>query len=88
MYEQKYFARPNSSFPLPVPPALLPDDSADRITTELWWTNQDFSRVDIIHHDSPCSYVTWVINKRPVGGRSSETYSHPIDIMITKLSRK
>jgi hypothetical protein len=27
---------------------LLPNDSADRISRELWWTNQEFSSVDII----------------------------------------
>jgi hypothetical protein len=34
-YEQRYFERPNSSFPLPVPPALILDDSADRIARAL-----------------------------------------------------
>jgi hypothetical protein len=46
MYE--HFVRPNSSFPSPLPPALLLDDSACRIFKELWWINQEFSSVDII----------------------------------------
>jgi hypothetical protein len=25
------------------------------------------------HHDSPCSYIIWRMNNRPVSGRSSET---------------
>jgi hypothetical protein len=32
----------------PVPPALVQDDSAGMIARELWWTNRDFSPVDII----------------------------------------
>jgi hypothetical protein len=32
------------------------------------------------HCGSPCSYITWGMNKRPVGGRSSETSSNPIDM--------
>jgi hypothetical protein len=27
----------------------------------------------------PCSYIAWRMNNRPVGGRNSETSSHPID---------
>jgi hypothetical protein len=34
------------------------------------------------HHGSPCSYITRGMNNRPVGGLSSETWSHPIDIII------
>jgi hypothetical protein len=34
------------------------------------------------HHGSPCWYIIWGMNNSPVGGRSSETQSHPID-MIT-----
>jgi hypothetical protein len=47
-YEQKYLVRPNLSFILPVPPALLLDYPAGRIARELWWMNQQFSPVDII----------------------------------------
>jgi hypothetical protein len=25
------------------------------------------------HHDCPCSPITWAMNNRPTGGRSSET---------------
>jgi hypothetical protein len=34
------------------------------------------------HHGSPCSYITWGINNRPVCGRSSQTYSHSVIVMI------
>jgi hypothetical protein len=40
--------RTNLSFPSPVLPALLLDDSFGRIARELWWTNQKFSPVSII----------------------------------------
>jgi hypothetical protein len=36
--------------------------------------------VSVSFHLSPCSYITWGMNSRPVGGRSSETSSHPNDI--------
>jgi hypothetical protein len=32
------------------------------------------------HCGSPCSYIIWGMNSRPVGSRSSETQSHPIDM--------
>jgi hypothetical protein len=44
---QIYFVKQNSLFPSPVPPALLLDDCG-RISTLLWWMNQEFSPVDII----------------------------------------
>jgi hypothetical protein len=40
--------RKNSSFPSQVAPALLMDDSIDRIARELWWANQEFSPANII----------------------------------------
>jgi hypothetical protein len=49
---------------------------------EFWWTNPEFSSVDII----PSCFSLFIyhlgVNNRPVGGRSSETYSHPIDMII------
>jgi hypothetical protein len=42
---KKYFARPNSSFPLPVPPCC--QMTADYTVKELWWTSHEFSSVDI-----------------------------------------
>jgi hypothetical protein len=30
-------------------------------------------------------YITWGMNNRPVGGRSSETTSHPIDMIIIMI---
>jgi hypothetical protein len=46
-YEEKYFVRTNSSFPSPIPPAFLLN-VCGRISTELWWTNQEFYPVGII----------------------------------------
>jgi hypothetical protein len=43
-----YVIRQNSSFKLPVPPALLLEDSAGGNAREIWWTNQEFSPVNII----------------------------------------
>jgi hypothetical protein len=53
-------------------PCLLPDDSADMIARELWWTNQKFYTVDIIP-----LYLSMLIyylgaNNSPIGGRSAE----------------
>jgi hypothetical protein len=31
------------------------------------------------HHGSPCSYITWGMNSRLIGGSSSEMF-HPIDM--------
>jgi hypothetical protein len=31
---------------------------------------------------SPYLYIIWGMNNRPVGDRSSETFSHPVDINI------
>jgi hypothetical protein len=58
---------------------LLLDGSADRISRELWWTNQ-FPLVDII--PPWLSMLIWVMNNRSVGGCSSETYPHPINIIM------
>jgi hypothetical protein len=46
-YEQKYFARPNSPFPFPVPPVCY-QMTTGRIAREFWWMNQEFSSADII----------------------------------------
>jgi hypothetical protein len=37
------------------------------------------------HRASPYSYDIWGMNNRPVGGRSSETQSHPIDMNYSLL---
>jgi hypothetical protein len=78
----RFFMRQNLSFTSPVPPALLLDYSAGRIGIELWWMNQEFSLLITFFHGSPCSYIIWGMNNRPVGSHSSETQSHPIDIII------
>jgi hypothetical protein len=69
------------------PPLSLP--ACSRFTARwLWWTNREFSPVDIIHLGSPCSYITCGMNSRPVGGRSSETLSHHIDLIIVIVYHK
>jgi hypothetical protein len=58
-YEQKYFARPNSSFPFRIPPAcyqmallvILPDNSGGRI--------RSFPLSTSFHHMYRCLYVIW-----------------------------
>jgi hypothetical protein len=62
--------------------------TAGRIARKLWWTNQEFSLYISFHHGAPYSYITWEINNRPSGGRNSETYSHPIDIIIMMICPK
>jgi hypothetical protein len=63
-----------------VRPAMLLNCYTRRIARELWWTNQDFPPAVSFHYRSPCACITWGMNNRPVGGRSSETWFHPIDI--------
>jgi hypothetical protein len=65
-----YFVRQNS-FPSPVTLALLLDDSIGRITKGLWWTNQEFSPVDIIPRSFSMLTYNPGMNNRSVGGRSS-----------------
>jgi hypothetical protein len=54
----------------PVTSALLLDHSAGKVARELWWSEQEFSLPISFH---ACSYITWGMNNRPVGGRSSQT---------------
>jgi hypothetical protein len=49
-----------------------------------WWIRR-FSLFISFHHGSPCSYITWVMSNRSVGGCSSKTYSHPFDMIIIKI---
>jgi hypothetical protein len=60
----------------------LPESSAGRI--------RSFSLSTPIDHGFSCSYIIWGMNNRPLGGRSSEMNSHPIDMIIimrvTRLS--
>jgi hypothetical protein len=65
----------NHSFPQSY---SLPDVSAGRIARELWRTSQEFPPADIP--------VTRGMNNRLVGGRSSETQSHPIDMINQRHS--
>jgi hypothetical protein len=59
-YEQKYSARPNSLIPLPVLPPCY-QMTTGRIYRELWWTNEEFSSVDIIP-----PWLSWGMNYRPI----------------------
>jgi hypothetical protein len=45
---KEIFCRQNPHFLHPDPPNLLLDGSADIIARALWWTNHEFSPVDII----------------------------------------
>jgi hypothetical protein len=57
---------------------------------DLWWKKRHWDRhfseffgfaLPISFHSGPpYSYIIWGMNKRPVGGRSSETQSHHIDM--------
>jgi hypothetical protein len=47
--------------------------TAGRIARRLWWVNQEVSPVNVI--------LPWF----SVGGRSSETYSYPIDMMMMMI---
>jgi hypothetical protein len=39
------------------------------------------------HRGSPYPYIIWRMNNRPAGGRSSETWSQPIDMSKVKLDK-
>jgi hypothetical protein len=62
---------------------LLLVDSADRITRELWWTNQGFSPAVIIPPWFSMLIYHVGLNNRPFGGRCSERQCYPIDMIIT-----
>jgi hypothetical protein len=60
--------------------------TAGRIVKELWRTNQEFSPADVI---PPWFFVLIYHlgkNNRPVGGRSSDTQSYTIDIIIINMA--
>jgi hypothetical protein len=46
--------------------------TAGRNARELWWTNQVVSLVGIIPPWFSMLIITWGMNDKPVGGRSSE----------------
>jgi hypothetical protein len=60
---------------------LLVGDSAGRIARELLWTNQEFFLINIIPAWFSMFLYHLGMSNRPVGGRSSETWSHPIDMI-------
>jgi hypothetical protein len=68
-----FFAR-SSCFSDRLPLVWLSEGSCGRIRT--------FSHVISFQYGSPCLYVTWGLNNRPVVGRISETKSHTIDMMV------
>jgi hypothetical protein len=56
-----------------------------RIAREVWWMNEEFLPSISFHYGFPYSYITWGMNNKPIGGPSSETYSHHIDITIRQF---
>jgi hypothetical protein len=60
---------------------------AARIARELWWMNQEFSPVSIIPPWFSAHIYHLGVNNKPVGGCSSEMYSHTIDMIIIKVGR-
>jgi hypothetical protein len=52
------------------------------IAREIWWTNQEFFPVDIMPPWISMLIYHMGMNNRLVGGRSSETWSHPIDMIV------
>jgi hypothetical protein len=67
-------------------PGLCPRCSRWNLRWTHWKWNRFFSDFFgfplsvSFHRGSPHSYITWETNNRLVGGRSSETQSHPIDM--------
>jgi hypothetical protein len=47
-YDMRYLVRQNLTLPSAVTSALLLDHSADITAREIWWSNQEFSAVNII----------------------------------------
>jgi hypothetical protein len=71
-YQQKYISGPNQEFPSPLPPARY------QITLLIRFSESSGGRIRYFpllpyHHGSPCSFITWEMNNRPLGRRSSET---------------
>jgi hypothetical protein len=63
---------------------------------DLWWTKWhsgvfpeffDFPQLLPFHHGSPCLYIIWGMKNKPVNGRSSGRYSHPIDMNNNSMGR-
>jgi hypothetical protein len=55
--------------------------TAGAISRELWCTNYEFFSVDNIPPWFSISIYHLGMNNRPVGGHSSQTLSHPIDVI-------
>jgi hypothetical protein len=57
---------------------------------DVWWAKWHWGRFHpeffgfplpiSFHREPPYSYIIWGMNNMPIGGCSSETSSHPIDI--------
>jgi hypothetical protein len=71
--QKEILHKANFSILLPVSPALVLVDSAGWIARELWWTNKEYSLIDIIPPWYPSSYITRGMNNTLLGGYSSET---------------
>jgi hypothetical protein len=58
-YEQKYFAKPNSAFTLPIPPACYQVTLLVGLLESSGVQIRSFSMLTSLHHGSPFSYITW-----------------------------
>jgi hypothetical protein len=57
--------------------------TAGRIARELWWRSQEFFSFGIIIPPWLSIVIYHLgMNNTPVGGRSSETLSHPIGVIV------
>jgi hypothetical protein len=65
---------------------LLVDDYSGRISRDLWWKNQEINPVDITVLWFSILTYQMGMNNRPVGGLTAETWSHPIDMIIIKVT--
>jgi hypothetical protein len=83
--EERYFVRPNLSSPSQVPPVLLLDDCWQDFQRALV-DKSGFSPADITPQEFPVLACHLGVNNRPVDGRSSQTQSHPIDMIITMIT--
>jgi hypothetical protein len=67
-------------------PRLMPASMHVEFVVEKNGTGTGFSPSSSVvpslsfHHSSPCPYIIWEMNNRPIGGRSSEILSHPTDM--------
>jgi hypothetical protein len=81
----KILRKTNSSFPSQSSSRFATRWLLVGFPTKLLWKNE-FSPVNIISPWLSMLLITWGMNNRPVGGRSSETWSYPI-VMIVNMCK-